>query len=90
MSMINILLGYFGFGKYMDEGFYMNNFMMNFFDNKDSNNYYVKNIVLRLYIFLIIIVGLDYYMGIGSFGGNKILIIFNEVIIDYFRGNGLL
>ena len=41
-STTNTLSGYFGSGKYMDEGFYMNNSMTNFSDNKDSNNYHAK------------------------------------------------
>ena len=89
-STTNTLSGYFGSGKYMDEGFYMNNSMTNFSDNKDSNNYHAKNTVPRSYISPTIIVGPDYYMGIGSPGGNKIPTILNEVIIDYLRGNGSL
>lgn len=64
--------------------------MTNFSDNKDSNNYHAKNTVPRSYISPTIIVGPDYYMGIGSPGGNKIPTILNEVIIDYLRGNGSL
>lgn len=86
-STTNTLSGYFGSGKYMDEGFYMNNSMTNFSDNKDSNNYHAKNTVPRSYISPTIIVGPDYYMGIGSPGGNKIPTILNEVIIDYLRGD---
>ena len=41
----------------MDEGFYMNNSMTNFSDNKDSNNYHAKNTVPRSYISPTIIVG---------------------------------
>ncbi|MEX3480504.1 gamma-glutamyltransferase family protein [Staphylococcus epidermidis] len=49
-STTNTLSGYFGSGKYMDEGFYMNNSMTNSSDNKDSNNYHAKNTVPRSYI----------------------------------------
>ena len=37
-----------------------------------------------------IVVGPDFYMGIGTPGGNKIPTILNEVLIDYLRGDGTL
>ena len=45
----------------MDEGFYMNNSMTNFSDNKDSNNYHAK-ILCQGHIYPTIIVGPDYYI----------------------------
>ena len=62
-STTNTLSGYFGSGKYMDEGFYMNNSMTNFSDNKDSNNYHAKNTVPRSYISPTIIVGPELLYG---------------------------
>lgn len=90
VSMINILFSYFGIGDYMKEGFYMNNFLGDFSKDKLSFNYGEFYKVFRLFIFLLVIVGFNFYMGIGILGGNKILIIFNEVIVDYLNSDGLL
>lgn len=35
-------------------------------------------------------VGPNFYMGIGTPGGNKIPTILDEVIVDYLNGNGTL
>lgn len=68
----------------------MNNSLTNFSTDPNSPNYGEKHKAPRSYTSPTIIVGPDFYMGIGSPGGNKIPTILNEVIVDYLRGNGTL
>ena len=89
-STTNTLSSFFGTGKYVKEGFYMNNSLTNFSTDPNSQNYGEKHKAPRSYTSPTIIVGPDFYMGIGSPGGNKIPTILNEVIVDYLRGNGTL
>lgn len=89
-STTNTLASFFGSGKYMKEGFYMNNSLGNFSSNPASPNYGDKHKEPRSFTAPSIVVGPDYYMGIGTPGGNKIPTTINEVLIDYLRGDGTL
>lgn len=89
-STTNTLASFFGSGEYVKEGFYMNNSLSNFSSNPSSPNYGVKHKQPRSFTSPSIVVGPDYYMGIGTPGGNKIPTTLNEVIIDYLRSDGTL
>lgn len=89
-STTNTLSSFFGTGKFVKEGFYMNDSLKNFSTDPNSPNYGEKHKAPRSYTSPTIIVGPDFYMGIGTPGGNKIPTILNEVIVDYLRGNGTL
>ena len=89
-STTNTLASFFGSGEYMKEGFYMNNSLSNFSSNPSSPNYGAKHKQPRSFTSPSIVVGPDYYMGIGTPGGNKIPTTLNEVIIDYLRNDGTL
>ncbi|ATH59227.1 MULTISPECIES: gamma-glutamyltransferase [Staphylococcus] len=89
-STTNTLASFFGSGDYMKEGFYMNDSLGNFSSDPASPNYGEKHKQPRSFTSPSIIVGPDYYMGIGTPGGNKIPTTLNEVIIDYLRGDGTL
>lgn len=89
-SVTNTLGSFFGSGKYMKEGFYMNNSLNNFATNPSSPNYGESHKIPRSYTSPTIVVGPDYYMGIGTPGGNKIPTIINEVLINYLRSNDTL
>ncbi|AVQ34741.1 gamma-glutamyltransferase [Staphylococcus kloosii] len=89
-STTNTLSSFFGSGKYMKQGFYMNNSLSNFSNDPASPNYKGKHKEPRSFTAPTIVVGPDYYMGIGTPGGNKIPTTLNEVLIDYLRGNGTL
>ncbi|MCJ1661390.1 gamma-glutamyltransferase [Staphylococcus sp. NRL 16/872] len=89
-STTNTLSSFFGSGKFVKEGFYMNNSLTNFSNDPNSPNYGGKHKAPRSFTSPTIVVGPDFYMGIGTPGGNKIPTILNEVIIDYLRGNGTL
>ena len=89
-STTNTLASFFGSGKYMKEGFYMNNSLSNFSSNPSSPNYGAKHKQPRSFTSPSIVVGPDYYMGRGTPGGNKIPTTLNEVIIDYLRNDGTL
>lgn len=89
-STTNTLSSFFGAGKFMKQGFYMNNSLTNFSSDPNSPNYGDKHKAPRSYTSPSIVVGPDFYMGIGTPGGNKIPTILNEVLIDYLRGNGTL
>ena len=68
----------------------MNNSLSNFSSNPSSPNYGAKHKQPRSFTSPSIVVGPDYYMGIGTPGGNKIPTTLNEVIIDYLRSDGTL
>ena len=68
----------------------MNNSLTNFSSDPNSPNYGGKHKAPRSYTSPSIVVGPDFYMGIGTPGGNKIPTILNEVLIDYLRGDGTL
>lgn len=89
-STTNTLSSYFGSGDFMKEGFYMNNSLGDFSKSPSSPNYGEKHKAPRSFISPSIIVGTDFYMGIGTPGGNKIPTMLNEVIVDYLRGDGTL
>lgn len=89
-STTNTLASFFGSGEYIKEGFYMNNSLSNFSSNPSSPNYGAKHKQPRSFTSPSIVVGPDYYMGIGTPGGNKIPTTLNEVIIDYLRSDGTL
>ncbi|HJG66677.1 MAG TPA: gamma-glutamyltransferase [Staphylococcus ureilyticus] len=89
-STTNTLASFFGSGEYVKEGFYMNNSLSNFSSNPSSPNYGAKHKQPRSFTSPSIVVGPDYYMGIGTPGGNKIPTTLNEVIIDYLRSDGTL
>lgn len=89
-STTNTLSSFFGSGKYMKQGFYMNNSLFNFSNNPNSPNFHGKHKIPRSYTAPSIVVGSDYYMGIGTPGGNKIPTTLNEVLVDYLRGDGTL
>lgn len=89
-STTNTLASFFGSGKFMKEGFYMNNSLSNFSSNPASPNYGGKHKEPRSFTAPSIVVGPDYYMGIGTPGGNKIPTTLNEVLVDYLRGDGTL
>ena len=89
-STTNTLSSFFGSGKYMKQGFYMNNSLSNFSNNPNSPNFHGKHKIPRSYTAPSIVVGSDYYMGIGTPGGNKIPTTLNEVLVDYLRGDGTL
>src|SRR5699024_1971746 len=86
----NTLACFFGSGDYMKEVFYMNDSLGNFSSDPASPNYGEKHKQPRSFTSPSIIVGPDYYMGIGTPGGNKIPTTLNEVIIDYLRSDGTL
>ena len=90
VSTTNTLSSFFGSGKYVKEGFYMNNSLTNFSSDPNSPNFGEKHKAPRSYTSPSIIVGPDFYMGIGTPGGNKIPTMLNEVIVDYLKGNGTL
>ncbi len=89
-STTNTLSSYFGSGDYVKEGFYINNSLGDFSKNAASPNYGEPHKAPRSFISPSIIVGPNFYMGIGTPGGNKIPTILNEVIVDYVNGNGTL
>lgn len=89
-STTNTLASFFGSGEYVKEGFYINNSLSNFSSNPSSPNYGAKHKQPRSFTSPSIVVGPDYYMGIGTPGGNKIPTTLNEVIIDYLRSDGTL
>lgn len=89
-STTNTLASFFGSGQYVKEGFYLNNSLSNFSTNPSSPNYGAKHKQPRSFTSPSIVVGPDYYMGIGTPGGNKIPTTLNEVIIDYLRSDGTL
>ena len=89
-STTNTLSSFFGSGKFVKQGFYMNNSLTNFSSDPNSPNYGGKHKAPRSYTSPSIVVGPDFYMGIGTPGGNKIPTILNEVLIDYLRGDGSL
>ena len=89
-STTNTLSSFFGSGKFVKEGFYMNNSLTNFSNDPNSPNYGAKHKAPRSYTAPSIVVGPDFYMGIGTPGGNKIPTILNEVLIDYLRNDGTL
>ncbi|MDN6160776.1 MAG: gamma-glutamyltransferase, partial [Staphylococcus equorum] len=89
-STTNTLSSFFGSGDFMKEGFYMNNSLSNFSSDPLSPNHGGKHKTPRSYTAPSIVVGPDYYMGIGTPGGNKIPTTTNEVLIDYLKGNGTL
>lgn len=89
-STTNTLSSFFGSGKFVKQGFYMNNSLTNFSSDPNSPNYGGKHKAPRSYTSPSIVVGPDFYMGIGTPGGNKIPTILNEVLIDYLRGDGTL
>ena len=64
--------------------------MNNFSSDPNSPNYGGKHKAPRSYTSPSIVVGPDFYMGIGTPGGNKIPTTLNEVLIDYLRGDGSL
>ncbi|MEJ7304697.1 gamma-glutamyltransferase, partial [Staphylococcus caprae] len=76
---------YFGTGDYMKEGFYMNNSLGDFSKDKLSPNHGEPHNAPRSFISPSVIVGPNFYMGIGTPGGNKIPTILNEVIVDYLN-----
>ena len=77
-STTNTLASFFGSGEYVKEGFYMNNSLSNFSSNPSSPNYGAKHKQPRSFTSPSIVVGPDYYMGIGTPGGNKIPTTLNE------------
>src|SRR5699024_6578937 len=89
-STTNTLSSFFGSGDFMKEGFYMNNSLDNFSSDPTSPNYGGKHKTPRSYTAPSIVVGPDFYMGIGTPGGNKIPTTTNEVLIVYLKGNGTL
>ena len=89
-STTNTLSSFFGSGKFVKQGFYMNNSLTNFSSDPNSPNYGGKHKAPRSYTSPSIVVGPDFYMGIGTPGGNKIPTTLNEVLIDYLRGDGSL
>ena len=89
-STTNTLSSFFGSGKFVKQGFYMNNSLTNFSSDPNSPNYGGKHKAPRSYTSPSIVVGPDFYMGIGTPGGNKIPTTLNEVLIDYLRGDGTL
>lgn len=89
-STTNTLDSYFGSGKYMKEGFYMNNALKNFSSDPNSPNYGEKHKQPRSFAAPTIVVGPNFYMGIGTPGGNKIPTMLNEVIVDYIRNDSTL
>ena len=84
-STTNTLSSFFGSGKFVKQGFYMNNSLTNFSSDPNSPNYGGKHKAPRSYTSPSIVVGPDFYMGIGTPGGNKIPTTLNEVLIDYLR-----
>ena len=89
-STTNTLSSFFGSGKFVKQGFYMNNSLTNFSSDPNSPNYGGKHKAPRSYTSPSIVVGPDFYMGIGTPGGNKIPTILNEVIVDYLNSDGSL
>ncbi|MBI5973117.1 gamma-glutamyltransferase [Staphylococcus caledonicus] len=89
-STTNTLSSFFGSGKFVKQGFYMNNSLTNFSSDPNSPNYGGKHKAPRSYTSPSIVVGPDFYMGIGTPGGNKIPTLLNEVLIDYLRNDGTL
>ncbi|MCG1682232.1 gamma-glutamyltransferase [Staphylococcus epidermidis] len=89
-STTNTLSSYFGTGDYMKEGFYMNNSLGDFSKDKSSPNHGEPHKAPRSFISPSVIVGPNFYMGIGTPGGNKIPTILNEVIVDYLNSDGSL
>ncbi|MCU5745349.1 gamma-glutamyltransferase [Staphylococcus sp. SQ8-PEA] len=90
VSTTNTLSSFFGSGKFMKEGFYMNDSLSNFSKTPTSPNYGEKHKQPRSFTAPSIVVGPDFYLGIGTPGGNKIPTTENEVLIDYLRGKGTL
>lgn len=84
-STTNTLSSFFGSGKFVKQGFYMNNSLTNFSSDPNSPNYGGKHKAPRSYTSPSIVVGPDFYMGIGTPGGNKIPTTLNEVLIDYLE-----
>ena len=74
----------------MKEGFYMNNSLGDFSKESTSPNYGEPHKAPRSFISPSVVVGPNFYMGIGTPGGNKIPTILDEVIVDYLNGNGTL
>ncbi|WP_251942449.1 gamma-glutamyltransferase [Staphylococcus sp. Marseille-Q5304] len=89
-STTNTLSSFFGSGKFVKEGFYLNNSLSNFSNDPMSPNYKGKHKQPRSFTAPSIVVGPDYYLGIGTPGGNKIPTTINQVLVDYLRGDGTL
>ncbi|CAM3138082.1 gamma-glutamyltransferase [Staphylococcus argensis] len=89
-STTNTLSSFFGSGKFMKEGFYMNDSLSNFSQSEASPNHGEPHKQPRSFTAPSIVVGPDFYLGIGTPGGNKIPTTENEVLIDYLRGQGTL
>ncbi|MGL4009751.1 gamma-glutamyltransferase [Staphylococcus nepalensis] len=89
-STTNTLASFFGSGKYIKEGFYINNSLNNFSSNPESPNYGAVHKQPRSFTAPSIVVGPDYYMGIGTPGGNKIPTLINEVLINYIKSDDTL
>lgn len=68
----------------------MNNSLSNFSNDPASPNYMGKHKEPRSFTAPSIVVGPDFYMGIGTPGGNKIPTTLDEILVDYLRGNGTL
>ncbi|MBM6630251.1 gamma-glutamyltransferase [Mammaliicoccus vitulinus] len=84
-STTNSLASYFGTGKFVDQGFYLNDSLNNFSKGSKNPNRGDKHKFPRSYTAPTIIEGKDFTMGIGSPGGNKIPTILNQVMIQYFN-----
>ena len=65
-STTNTLSSFFGSGKFVKQGFYMNNSLTNFSSDPNSPNYGGKHKAPRSYTSPSIVVGPDFYMGIGT------------------------
>lgn len=68
----------------------MNNSLGDFSKDSSSPNYGESHKAPRSFISPSIVVGPNFYMGIGTPGGNKIPTILDETIVDYLNGNGTL
>ena len=68
----------------------MNNSLGDFSKESTSPNYGEPHKAPRSFISPSVVVGPNFYMGIGTPGGNKIPTILDEVIVDYLNGNGTL
>ena len=65
-STTNTLSSYFGSGDFMKEGFYMNNSLGDFSKDSSSPNYGEPHKAPRSFISPSIVVGPNFYMGIGT------------------------
>ncbi|MCD8898494.1 gamma-glutamyltransferase [Mammaliicoccus sciuri] len=86
-STTNSLASYFGTGKYVKQGFYLNDSLNNFSKGKKNPNKGDKHKFPRSYTAPTIIESDNFIMGIGSPGGNKIPTMLNQVLIQYFNDN---